>query len=136
MFGKQVMSDFASNSFLDDMLKLAKGDWKVNTEVIAGLNKGIAKKYATGARLKAVEQLLTDCIAILREQSAGEPRLAYIVDSEDNVVSFCCVELHAGIYKDVGADYYLSDNLMNKIKILVNLKLLPEHFLSIDAKYV
>ena len=135
MFGKQVMSDFASNSFLDDMLKLAKGDWKVNTEVIAGLNEGIAKKYVTGARLKSVEQLLTDCIAILRKQSAGEPRLA-IVDSEDNVVSFWCVELHAGICKDVESDYYLSDNLMNKIKILVNLKLLPEHFLSIDAKYV
>jgi hypothetical protein len=138
MFFKQVMSDFAFNRILDKTRKLAKSDPHTNTAVIASLNETIAKKYVTGTRLKSVEQLLTDCIAIFRKHCAAEQdeRLHAIIDSDDNNISFCCVETHAIIEKDVEADFYSGDDLMNKIKILVNLKLLPEHFLSIDSEYV
>jgi len=137
MFFKQMMSDFAFNRFIEKTRKTAKSDPFSNTAIIASLNEIIAKNYVAGARLVAVEKLLTDCIALFRKNCLAESdvRLHDVLDANDDNISFCCVQTHAIIEKDVAEDFHEDDILMNKIKVLVNLKLLPQRFLLVDAEY-
>ena len=137
MFFKQVMSDFAFNRYIEKTRKLSKSNAHSNTAIIASLNEVIANNYATGARLVAVEKLLKDLIALYKKQCAAstDERLHATLDADDDFISFCCVETHAIIEKEIEADFGKDDILMNKIKILVNLKLLPQRFLLLDAEY-
>ena len=137
MFFKQIMSDFAFNRGMDKVRKTAKTNHCNNSACIASLNETLALKFYTGNRAKVVEQLLQECINLYKKQCAAstDTRLHDVVDADNEYISFCCVQAHAIIEKDVEEDFITGDDLLNKIKILVNLKLLPEYYLTLNIQY-
>jgi hypothetical protein len=137
MFFKQIMSDFAFNRGMDKVRKTAKTNHFNNSACIASLNETLALKFYTGNRNKVVEQLLLECITLYKKQCAAnsDTRLHDVVHADNEYISFCCVQAHAIIEKDVEEDFITGDDLLNKMKVLVNLKLLPEYYLTLDIQY-
>jgi hypothetical protein len=137
MFFKKIMSDFAFNRGMEKVRKASKTNHFNNTACIASLNETLALKFYTGNRAKVTEQLLLECITLYKKQCAADAdtRLHSAVDADNDYLSFICVGAHAMIEKDVGEDFMHLDDVTNKIKILVNLKLLPERFLDLDIQY-
>jgi hypothetical protein len=135
MFFKQIMSDFAFNRANDKLRKIAKQGQYENSVCIASINETIALKYFSGNRAKVFQQLLEECISLYRKQCAAstDTRLHDAIDADSEYISFCCVQAHAIIEKNVEQDI-LDMDLANSIKILVNLKLLPEYYLTLDIQ--
>ena len=137
MFFKQIMSDFAFNRGMEKVRKASKTNHYNNSACIASLNETLALKFYTGNRAKVVEQLLEECINLYKKQCAAnsDTRLHDVVDADNEYISFGCVQAHAIFEKNVEKDI-LDMDLTNSIKILVNLKLLPESFLTLDIQVV
>ena len=133
MFFKQIMSDFAFNRGMAKVRKESKTNHYNNSACIASLNETLALKFYTGNRTKVVEQLLLECITLYKKQCAAnsDTRLHDVVDADNEYISFCCVQTHAILEKDIEKDI-LDMELSNSIKIFVNMKLLPESFLTLD----
>ena len=133
MFFKQIMSDFAFNRGMEKVRKASKTNHYNNSACIASLNETLALKFYTGNRAKVVEQLLEECITLYKKQCAAnsDTRLHDVVDADNEYISFICVQAHAIIEKDIEKDI-LDMELSNSIKIFVNMKLLPESFLTLD----
>jgi len=93
------------------------------------MNEVLAKNYVESKRVAAVEKLLKELIALYKKQAPVDD------DVDEDFINVCLVECHAIIQKDVDEDFINIDSLKNKIKVLVNLKLLPQRFLLLDAEY-
>jgi len=129
---KQFMSDFAFNRNIDKTRKVSKSGKQNNSAVIASLLETQALKYYSGNKAKVIDNLLIECVNRLKTD------LKQTVDhaNDDNlsfdIVCISCSTAHAVLENDISNELRKSINVENQIKILVNLKLLPERFLTLE----
>ena len=126
---KQMMSDFAFNRVLEKSRKLSKQNYVNNVSVIASLLETEAKQYFSGVHAQKLRSFLTECVNRAKTQE-------HSTFDVNEVEEFMCVvyaSVHSMSENDTDQDFYKED-MNNQIKILVNLKLLPERFLEVKIQ--
>lgn len=131
------MSDFAFSRVIEKHRKIAKSSPQNNSAVIASLLETQALKYYSGNKAVIIDNLLTESINRLKVDIKNTTAFIDSKYGEDEYLSneavcLSCATAHAVIQKDVEKDFFKSTDTKNQVKILVNLKLLPERFLSIE----
>lgn len=124
---KQIMSDFAFIRANDKIRKLSKQGVAQNIAVIASLLEIQAKQWFSGRRSEIVNDLLNECLSRYDKQTENESYHC----ADFDVMASACATAQASLEGDVDVGFLQLD-IDNKMKILVNLKLLPERFLDIN----
>lgn len=126
---KQMMSDFSFNRVIEKHRKLSKQNYVHNTTIIASLLETEAKKYYSGAKAQKLRSFLTECLNRAKTQEGN----TFDVNEHEDFMCIVYASIHSMFENDTDSDFYKED-MNNQIKILVNLKLLPERFLEIEIR--
>jgi hypothetical protein len=126
---KKMMSDFAFNRVLEKHRKLSKVSYTQNNTVIASLLETEAKQYYSGVQAQKLRSFLTECVNRAKTQEGN----TFDVNEHEDFMCIVYASVHSMFENDTDQDFYKED-MNNQIKILVNLKLLPERFLQIEIR--
>jgi hypothetical protein len=126
---KQLMSDFAFNRTIQKTRKLSKQN---ASAVVASLLETQAKKYFVGYKASVIDNLLKEVVNSITKEIRQSNMPGSDGDLTFETVCLSAVACHAIIEQDVSEDFVETNTVSNQVKILVNLKLLPENFLSFD----
>ena len=130
---KQIMSDFAFNRAIEKLRKRSKIDFHENSTVIASLLESQSKNQYSENRSDKIQKLLVECSNRAKVQIKQDTTATDFDNDDIEYIQFVCAVSHAVVEQDVD-DSFIYEGPQNQIKILVNLKLLPESWLNIDIK--
>ena len=123
------MSDFAFNRAIEKQRKMIKNH---ASTVVASVLQTQALNYYSGRKSTQINNLLTEAVTSFRKEIIASKMPGYDSDLSFETICLSCAMSSAVLEKDI-EDFTL-DTITgsNQVKILVNLKLLPESFLSIE----
>jgi hypothetical protein len=126
---KSLMSDFAFNRTLEKYRKIGKTRPAM---VVASFLATQASETYPEKRQQKIDTLLLEMVNKTRTDviTTKQPGSDGCLDFD--TICLSCASSYAVIEKDVEEDFYNTQTPNNQVKILVNLKLLPERFLSIN----
>jgi hypothetical protein len=126
---KQMISDFAFNRAIEKQRKISKLGYAQNSVVIASLLQTESLNWYSGVRAQKLRSFLTECVNRAKTQEGT----TFEANELEEFICFVFASVHSMSENDTDENFY-KEEANNQIKVLFNLKLLPERFLQLDIR--